>query len=452
MAETFRKGDEYGLHHFVLWLQNMERRGLEPSPAAEGGDAVQILSIHKSKGLQFPVVFCSGLGRSFNRQDLQEAVLVHPVLGLGPRATDPVRKLEYPTAARRAIESRIRRESLSEEMRLLYVAMTRAEERLILTACVKKPENTLKDAAKLTFLSSAGIEAEEYAKIPSQLLQGASCPVQWVLPAVVADHAFRLVSDVETDAEAGNDKTGNTERGKADPDLMERLNRNLTWEYPHAAAQLLPSKVTATELKGLREADPDAVSVTPDANRTPQIRLPDAEQKNLCAARRGSAVHLVLQHIDFRKTESVSNIRQEIQRLVKAEFLTGEEAEAVDPEGIRGFFASELGVRIRKAKQCRREFRFSLMNDSGSIFPRLPSGEQILLQGVVDCCFEEEDGLVLVDYKTDSIDSEETLRQRAELYSVQLETYAQALQRIFGLPVKEKILVFISAGREVRLT
>ena len=451
MAETFRQGDEYGLHHFVLWLQNRERRGLEPPAGAEGGNAVQILTIHKSKGLEFPVVICSGLGRSFNRQDLQDTVLVHPVLGLGPRATDPVRKLEYPAAARRAIDARIRRESLSEEMRLLYVAMTRAQERLILTACVKKPEEYLEDAARLAAPPSSAAGTEEHAKIPSQLLKGASCPLQWILPAVVEDHAFRLVSAAEEDAEVLQEKSAEAERRKADPALLALLDRNLTWEYPYAAAQRLPSKVTATELKGLREADPDAVAISPKAARDVQLRLPDPGQGPISAARRGSAVHLVLQQIDFAKAGELPGIRDEIRRLVNAEFLTEEEAAAVDPESICRFFTSELGLRIRNAKQCRREFRFSLMNDAESVFPGLPAGEQILLQGVVDCCFEEDGGLILVDYKTDRIDSEETLRQRAELYRVQLDTYAQALRRIFGLPVREKILYFISAGKEVRL-
>ncbi|MBO7373514.1 MAG: UvrD-helicase domain-containing protein, partial [Oscillospiraceae bacterium] len=290
MAETFRQGDEYGLHRFVLWLQNMERRGQEPSSGAEGGDAVRILSIHKSKGLEFPVVFCSGLGRSFNRQDSLSTVLVHPVLGLGPRATDTVRKLEYPTAARRAIDARITRESLSEEMRLLYVAMTRAKERLILTACVRNPDDCLEEARKLVFPGPDAYGSSETVKIPAQLLQDASCPLQWVLPAVVADDAFSLVTDVITDENAESaDARGDVQR-EADPELLKLLDRNLTWVYPHAAAQQLASKVTATDLIGLRVVDPDAVYVSPPAFPEASIRLPEPEQKSVSAARRGSAV------------------------------------------------------------------------------------------------------------------------------------------------------------------
>ena len=451
MAETFRQGDEYGLHRFVLWLQNMERRGQEPPSCAEGGDAVRILSIHKSKGLEFPVVFCSGLGRSFNRQDSYSTVLVHPVLGLGPRATDLIRKLEYPTAARRAIDARIRRESLSEEMRLLYVAMTRAKERLILTACVKNPDDALEDARNLIFPSGFDCGSGQVVKIPAQLLQDAGCPLQWILPAVVADDAFILNHDVLADRETDRDEIRGSEDKAADPELLRLLDRNLAWEYPHAEAQRLPSKVTVTELKGLREADPDAVNVSSPYLGDAPINLPDPEQKSLSASRRGSAVHLVMQLIDFEKAGDISGVRGEIQRMVNEEFLTPEEAEAVNPLMICRFFATELGQRIRTARHCRREFRFSLMNDAASIYSGFPKGESILLQGVVDCCFENEDGLVVVDYKTDRVDSKEALRQRAELYSVQLETYALALQRIFRLPVKEKILVFLNEEKQIRL-
>ncbi len=452
MAESFRQGDEYGLHRFVLWLQNMERRGQEPPNAADGGDAVRILSVHKSKGLEFPVVIFSGLGRSFNRQDSYSTVLVHPVLGLGPRFTDPVRKIEYPTAARRAIDARIRRESLSEEMRLVYVAMTRAKERLILTACVRNADNLLKEAA-LCLLPKAAEQPEEgNGKIPAQMLQNASCPLQWVLPAVLSGDAIRLVAgtDAETDGVAGSAAPA-AEGKQPDPELTAQLDRNLTWKYPYETAQQLPSKVTATELKGLRETDADTLTVGPAAPFDPQIRLPDLEKDALSAARRGSAVHLVFQHISLDRTGSVSEVSSEIRRLVAEEFLTDEEAEAVDPGMICRFFNTELGKRIRSAERCRREFRFSLMNDAGSIFGSVPYGDRILLQGVVDCCFEEKGSLILVDYKTDRVADDAALIQRAELYVSQLDTYAQALQRIFGMPVREKILYFLSAEKEFRV-
>ena len=161
----------------------------------------------------------------------------------------------------------------------------------------------------------------------------------------------------------------------------------------------------------------------------------------------------LLQQIDFAKTDSVPKIRQELDRLEKQRFLTREEADAVDPEQIRAFFASELGLRIRRAEKVWREFRFSLMTDARDLFPteQIPAEDKILLQGVVDCFFQEDNTLVLVDYKTDRIRDEEALRVRSEHYRIQLETYANALERIFGLPVKEKQLYFLKHNRTVRL-
>ena len=448
MAEVFQNSDEYGLHHFILWLRNLERRGQEPAGGAEGGDAVQILSIHKSKGLEFPVVFCSGLGRGFNRQDTRSTVLVHPVLGLGPRVTDPVQKTEYPSAARRAVELRLNRETLSEEMRLLYVAMTRARERLILTACVKKTDELLEQTGQL--LAPAGSGLPPSGKIPASLLQNASCPLQWILPALVYDHAFTLTYGQQADA-LTEQRRDHEDEGNADPELMTLLEHNLDWQYPYALAEQIPSKVTPTELKHWsEEPDEETVSTAPKAPTKTAVRLPNPE-KTLTAAQRGSAMHLVLQHIPFTLTGSEEEISGEIERLVRQNFLTREEADSVAPERIQAFFECSLGRRLIHATHCWKEFRFSLLNDAIEIFPDAAPGDSVLLQGVVDCCFEEDGELVLLDYKTDRIESEETLLQRIESYRPQLNAYKKALERIFRKPVKEQYLYFLDIGKEVRL-
>ena len=437
MAETFQNSGEFGLHRFVSWLRNMEQKDRDPETCSDGGDAVHVLSIHRSKGLEFPVVFVSGLGRSFNRQDTRDVVLIHPELGLGPKRTDPERKVEYPTAARRAIERRLTREMLSEEMRLLYVAMTRAKDRLYLTACIRKADEKLSRADQL----------RSYTKIPAQLLESSSNAVQWLLPAALDNRTLRYRICVEGGAERGEEREEQAASGGFDRKLLEQLRCNLTAAYPYAAAEHLPSKLTATALK---TPDPDAA---PLLREYQLFRDLDLGEEQLSATRIGTATHLVLQQIDFAKTDSVPKIRQELDRLEKQRFLTREEADAVDPEQIRAFFASELGLRIRRAEKVWREFRFSLMTDARDLFPteQIPAEDKILLQGVVDCFFQEDNTLVLVDYKTDRIRDEEALRVRSEHYRIQLETYANALERIFGLPVKEKQLYFLKHNRTVRL-
>lgn len=463
LAETFAGSGEYGLHRFVTWLRNLEKKSQDPESCSEGSDAVQILSIHRSKGLEFPVVFVCGLGRGFNRQDTREAVLIHPELGLGPRRTDPERKIEYPTALRRAIARRLTRDMLSEEMRLLYVAMTRARDRLYMTACVRKIDELLE---KAEFLRA-------WEKIPAPLLDGAGNALPWLLPAALDGTALRCRVCTEAEAESSAEEPDEKPAEEADEALLELLDRNLNAVYPRRRAEHLPSKLTATALK---DPDPDAKALFDEASepgQTPEkpgeatakpqkdptrfarfhrdFPEPDLNRAELSAAEKGTAAHLVLQQIDLSRTETAEEIRKEISRLEEQRFLTPEEAAAVDPEKIRLFFASDLGGRIRRAEKVWREFRFSLLSDIRELIPGEEAEEKVLLQGVIDCFFLEEGELVLVDYKTDRVEKEEEIQSRAEHYRRQLETYAGAMRRIIGLPVKEKMLYFLRPEKAVKL-
>lgn len=438
LAETFCSSGELGLHRYVRWLENLEQKGLDPETCAESGNAVQILSVHRSKGLEFPVVFYSGLGRMFNRQDTRDAVLVHPELGLGPKVTDVERKIEYPTVARRAISRRLTREMLSEEMRLLYVAMTRAREQLIMTACIRKADERMEEAQRLG----------RYKKIPGMLLQSASCPYQWILPAAVCSDSIRVeISHVQTrDVEQTKVPGG---ENKINGELLHQLDRNLAWKYPYQQAEQLPSKITATELKHRMTEDSDAVTLLNRDLRQARFEELDLTREKISATRRGTAMHLVLQHIDFDRTGSVEEIHAEIERLTRLRFLQEEEAASVKAENVRDFFASSVGRRILCADRCWREFRFSLMTDIDLLLHSDTDGEKVLLQGIVDCCIEERGELVIVDYKTDRVTGEEEIRERAENYRIQLETYAMAIERIFNKPVKERILYFIMPGAAI---
>ena len=463
MAETFAGSGEYGLHRFVTWLRNMEKKSRDPESCSEGSDAVQILSIHRSKGLEFPVVFVCGLGRGFNRQDTREAVLIHPELGLGPRRTDPERKIEYPTALRRAIARRLTREMLSEEMRLLYVAMTRARDRLVMTACVRKIDELLEEADRL----------RAWEKIPCELLEGSGNALPWLLPAALDGTALRYRVCAGPEAENAAEEREALPAKEADGELLKLLDRNLNAVYPRRRAEYLPSKLTATALK---DPDPDAMLLydgAPGPGEAPaaaeesparpekdperfarfhrDFPEPDLSRAELSAAEKGTAAHLVLQQIDLGLTGTAEEIRKEISRLEEREFLTPEEAEAVDPEKIRQFFASGIGERIRRAEKVWREFRFSLLSDIRELLPGEEAEEKVLLQGVIDCFFLEEGELVVVDYKTDRVETDEEIQSRAEHYRRQLETYADALRRIFGLPVKEKLLFFLYPEKAVKL-
>ena len=441
LAERYEGSGYRGLHRFVLWLRKLSEKGQEPALGGAESSAVQIMSIHKSKGLEFPVVFLCDTARRFNRQDSRDTVLVHPELGLGPKLTDTQRHVEYPTLARNAIKLRLEREMLSEEMRLLYVAMTRAKERLFITAALKDPEAAIAKA-----------ESSITRPMAPEVLSQAGAMANWLICAALADggaHLAMNIGSVTAQTQAAEEQAAVI--APSDPDAAAELERNLAFVYPHAAAEKLPSKVTATELKGREEPDAEAVSlaVKPHA----PFRMPDFAKKDkpLTGTEKGIATHLVLQTMDFAKGGSREEIEGEVQRLCAQGFLSRREAEAVDVAAVARLFASDLGRRMRSCPQVLREFKFSLLCDAEEIYGTA-AGEQLLLQGVVDCCLDEPDGLVIIDYKTDRVRTAQEIAERGKRYRGQILSYARAMERIHGKKVKQCLLYFITPGKTLEIT
>ena len=440
LAESFESTGYRGLHRLSLWLQALAGRGQEPNIAPGTGRAVQIISIHRSKGLEYPVVFLCDAARRFNTRDRSVTVLVHPELGLGPRVVDLQNRVRYPSLARLAISSRQAREDQSEEMRLLYVALTRAKERLFVVGSCKSAEKALEKAAALA-----------HPPIAPETLMGATNYLTWLLCACLADgeehFKIRVCRDREEELPAADTVR---ERIPADPEAVQELTRRLAFVYPHRAAVELPSKVTATELKGRYVRDPDAQNLLKPKSYSFRMPVLGEGERSLTATEKGVATHLVLQYMDFARAASRAGIKAEVERLCAARFLSKREAEAVNVAAIERLFRSELGKRMLRAEKPLREFRFSLLLDAERLYPGA-EGEQLLLQGVVDCCLEEDGQLVIIDYKTDNVRTEEQIEERAALYRGQLAAYAEALTRIFKKPVKEGLLFFLAPGREVRV-
>ena len=440
LAQRYEASGYKGLHRFVLWLRRLADNGDEPA-AGPGAGAVQIMTIHGSKGLEFPVVFLCRAAQRFNDQDLFGQVLVHPELGLGPKLTDLERRVAYPTLAHRAVRQRLRRELLSEQMRLLYVAMTRAKERLFITAAFKDPAKRLADLQKSLV-----------CPLPAELLARQPSFAEWLILAALADGQQHLKLRLpEAAAEEEEAAPPAAVAADIDADALRTLEQNTAFRYPYAAAENLPSKLTATELKGRDEADEEAAPLAP---KRPGgvFRMPDFTRKNrpLTGAQRGTATHLVLQYMDFEAAGSLKSIRAEIERLRQKGLLSDKEAAAVDAGALKKLFASPVGQRMLRAERRVREFKFSLLVDAEEWFPGA-GDEQVLLQGVVDCCIEEDGALTVIDYKTDAVRTEEEIAARAAYYAGQLRAYASALTRIFGKPVRECVLYFLSCGREVVL-
>ena len=442
LTEAFERTGYQGLHRFLGWLDRQEQDGRGP---AEGGaeQGVRIMSIHHSKGLEFPVVFLCDLNRKFNESDEHAAVLIHPQLGLGAKKCDLARGAQYPTFARHAIARRIERETLSEEMRLLYVAMTRAKDRLIITG-------TLADAEAVKEKLSLGLTAP----IAPELLRAAYSPLYWVLQTALLPGGTD-VFDLETvqlaapDMEAAAQTAETPQAAAPKPESLEKLEAALGWVYPHADAEALPSKVTATELKHARpmedEGDGAALLRAPRALfRSPDFRT---EEKPLTATERGTATHRVLQYLRFADTDTDEAVRAQMDALVQAGHLSAREARAVKVEAVRSLMRSPLGERLRRAETAgtlRREFRFSLLFAANRLLGGA-SEEEVLLQGVVDCWWEEDGEIVILDYKTDRVGAE-TVPERTAYYASQLRAYGEAMARITGKPVRERALFFLHSG------
>lgn len=437
-ARSFNRSGYRGVYRFVQWLRRMAEQGREPE-SAPAGQAVRILSIHKSKGLEFPFVFLCDLAHRFNRSDINAPVLMHSGLGLGPKLVDAERGLEYPTIARRAVAQQLSTELLSEEMRVLYVGMTRARERLILSCVWKKPRERLDKLARQCAGPLSPVQLRAAGDF-SRWLAMVSLASGGALPLRIHDR-----DSAETEAAA---QAVPAPEPEAVADALASLRERLDFVYPWAGAVDLPSKLTATELKGDGETPDEDAFQTQPAEETFRFRQPlPGAPAALSATQRGTAMHSFLQYVDFSRADSRENLAREARRLTQQGFLRPEEAEALDLRSAARFFASPTGQKLRAAQSPLREFRFLLQADAADYFPAAGPEEKLLLQGVVDCCFREDDGLILLDYKTDRVTPEQ-VPARAEHYRGQLRAYAGALERIFRLPVRRSVLWFLHCGVE----
>ena len=450
------------LSELVQLLTQMQQRGakLPVQDAPARPDAVRILTIHKSKGLEFPIVILADLARKMNMQDNAAAVLTDEELLIGGNVVDLASRSYYHGLARRAIIDRKTAQTVSEELRVLYVAMTRAKEQLIMTSCSAQYASRLKKLL-LRLSDPLGPWVSAAVRQPDEwILLAALCRTEsGALFAACGPCAYSRVrrypwlvtlQDVSPAAPAARGTDAETPR-QAPPLDREQVQQSVSFRYAHEAATRLPAKLTATQLKG-RGLDLEAAeeaSAQPEPARKPWRTPQFLQDRPLTGREKGSATHLFMQFVRYEACTSREGIRQELTRLQAEKFLTPRQAEAVDAEKILALFSSELGKQILNAEDLRREFKFSILTDAAAYDPAA-AGEQVMLQGVVDCFWQEAGGIAILDFKTDYIDGD--LNEKAARYAPQLRAYAQALSRIYDLPVRKTILYFFSAGRAVEIS
>ena len=445
---------------FVAHLRTLLENGDAPDLSTrQSAGGVQIMSIHKSKGLEFRIVFLCDLSKRFDPRDVQEPVLVHPVLGLGTECVDRERRIRYDTVSKTAVALRLQRESKSEEMRILYVAMTRAQEKMIAVDCMRKARKRVADLAGV-----AGVPT------PPESVAAGRCLGDWVmLPLLCTAPGAKLCQWAEVTprsltAEDGGwqvylwENPTSAAQAAAEDGVLTDLPGEadfdpapLEWSYDHPCATVTPGKVTATQLKG-RAIDEEIAQGAPTRRRAVLFEKPKflREVTGLTAAEKGTAVHAVMQYIDFRTPPTASAVAGEVEKLARRRLLTAQQAAAVDCAMVARFMSSPLAERIRQAKQVWREYRFTLLTDA-ALYDPAAAGEELMLQGVVDCAFETaEGGLVVVDFKTDRITPSQQA-QRAGSYRPQLEAYALALGQVLEKEVTEKVLYFFHTNSAVKL-
>ncbi|MFF2887779.1 helicase-exonuclease AddAB subunit AddA [Paenibacillus sp. NPDC057967] len=507
-ARQYESTSFRGLFRFLRFIERMRESGGDlgtARAASEGEDVVRIMSIHKSKGLEFPVVFVAGMGKLFNQQDTRTSFLKHKELGFGPRYVDPELRISYPTLPFLAIRKKLKMELLAEEMRILYVALTRPKEKMFLVG-------TVSDSVKAMnrWLSAL----DESGQVTDYHVASARSYLDWVGPLVVrklaaetegspAELAARTVSigidqwesgivpavllGIEAAAtleeELAEEPGINQLRMEAieslalieDTEVDTELRARMEWTYPHQVSQGIAAKTSVTEMKRLH-AEPleDAetleaaqeVSSMQEANRMPgderdgaggytlRLRRPSfMEEKSLTAAEKGSVHHLLMQHVPAAGTVDKSVIEATLAAMVAKRLLTVKQAEVIDADTILGFYESELGQRLVRADWVRREVPFSCMFPASRVYGKHDSeldDEPILIQGVIDCLFEDEDGITLLDYKTDRVYRKDWERA-AERHRFQLELYAEAIEAVLKRKVDEKYVYFFDGSTVIKL-
>lgn len=436
MATGFESNGLEGLCRFLSYIQTLSQKGVSVQTEPGAAGAVTIMSIHKSKGLEFPVVFLCGLAKQFNQDSMRAQVLCDKELGLGLSYVDVEKRIQYPTIAKNAIVAKMNAEAISEEMRILYVAMTRAKDRLIMVHSTYNVREELDILAMRMKISN-----------PILLTSTADCHGRWVMMTAV-DKGWNVefvTAPEAVDYTSVEEVTDNL----ISAEMMENLKRKLSFVYPYATATTIPSKQTATQLKGRTKDSETAENATPVYDRYRSWKKPTFASDAVDATDHGNAMHLVMQHISLDRCGDAQSVQREIERIREAGFLTEEQYRSVNDQQIISFFQTDIGKELRNAKDVLREYKFSVLVDPEGSYSILPE-DKVLLQGVVDCAWFDNEGISVVDFKTDRVNAE-SVETVTEHYREQVEIYAKALERIFKMPVKMAQLYFFQTNSFVQI-
>ena len=481
-AKQYEQTSFKGLFNFINFINKLRKSSGDMGSAkilGENEDVVRIMSIHKSKGLEFPVVFLAGSGKQFNLMDLNNSILHHDDLGFGPEYVDLEKRISYSTLPKDAIKKKIRLETLSEEMRILYVAFTRAKEKLIITGTVNNIDKTVEK-----WVNSASIEKENIAA--SEVLKGKSY-LDWVGMAlcqhkdgeVLREKSSEFNDIVKDDLSTWNIKIWSkydftvdkkievVDEFPVDKNLFidfkaetvdKEIERRLSYKYKFNELTTLKSNFSVSDLKNNNYEDIEQNNSENLFSEKIVIKPRFLqEERGLSGAERGTAMHFVMQKIDYDRVDSIKQIKNQLEEMFDDELLTEAEFKSINPFKILNFFKSDIGVRLlnvyRKGGVIHRELPFYInvkVTEVKDSIPKELENEEVRLQGIIDLFFEENDEIILIDYKTDYIEknAEEEMNRK---YKVQLDYYTDALERITGKKVVSRYLYLFYLEREIEI-
>ena len=462
---AFEQGVLHGLFNFIGYIETLRAGNADlaaAKPFVQEADMVSVSTIHKSKGLEYPVVILFGLGQYFMEKDAAKSIIWEEKSGIAMDWVDTVERVRYTGLPKKLVQETIIQEQRSEEMRLLYVALTRAKEKLILSCSVGKSRNRWRDA----------VYDEEWRVVPSFARRCTSMR-DWLLSAILPHPEARPLRELAEREDVLPNLSMNfalsvavtnpentplvatssvlpkeIERAEASLELEEDVKDQLSYVYPHIGLGLTPVKLSISELKRRRMPEEE---YTPGILRVNRVVL--TESAELGTAEIGTIHHYVMQHVDETHTENLTQIEEQLEEMVKTGLISERQRAVVSPEKIYGFFDHPLGKRLKQSKQVFREFDFYMQMSAEEITAGLEAEdgkEAVLLQGIADCFFYEEDGVVLIDYKTDRV-TNASAHERAEAYRVQMECYERGLNEILHLPIKEKYVYFLHCGEAVAI-
>ncbi len=465
-AKQFQSTSMKGLFNFIKFIDKLKASSGDMGTAkimGENDNVVKIMSIHKSKGLEFPVVIVVGMGKHYNLRDTTAPILFHKDLGIGPKYVNLKLRRWSDSIARAAMKTKIKLECLSEEMRILYVACTRAKNNLILIGSLSDIEKSAKKWSKN--MGALSIENGKnyldwicpvlmYHKDGYKLreLAGFSCEKETLKDDSNWDINIINCSDIlskklKTENIVNFKEFINTSNYNLDN--FREIEKKLDWEYQFKDAVKIPSKMSVTQIKKLKARDLNKISTEiPSLIKRPKFL---EGKKSISGSEKGTIIHFVMQHLNFNMVTNSYDIKRQLREMVFNELLKQEEIDIINVEKILSFFYSDLGKRILKSEKIYREVPFNLVCKASDVIEGLNDcSEELLVQGVIDLYFEENKELILIDYKTDYI-SDKNKADIINKYKIQLAYYKKALENIKKRKVKESYIFLFDIGEEIKI-